>query len=156
MRSKKNYRLTIFFSFAAALYACSDTFDSSYTSYSSAEKAGAFYRGWIPDWIPKNVTEIYETHNLDTNLFMVKFVFPKHTDFNLPSSCKSVVPTSPPRPPFNRKWWPSDVPTSGIKTHRHAFYLCIGENAAEEYVAISSQLGEGYVWQSTVAKRTGR
>jgi hypothetical protein len=147
---KKRTQILVFFVWG--LYACSETFDNFFPSYSAASDAGAFSRGWVPDWIPKSATEIYETHNLDTNLFMVKFLFPKQIDFTLPTSCKSIAPTLPPSPPFKRKWWPSDVPALEFTTLRHAFYLCKGENANKEYVAISSKLSEVYIWQSNLDK----
>ena len=129
--------------FALGLCACSETQDNTYPSFAAAIDAGAVSRGWVPEWLPQNTGKIFEVHNLDTNHFMVHFLFTQHTNPSLPTSCKSVAPTTPPPPPFSRKWWPADVPASGYATHRHAYFQC-----ESEYVAVSPALGEGYVWSA--------
>lgn len=126
---------------AAVLVACAETVEESYASYAEAQAAGAVARGWVPEWLPPSASSIREAHNLDTNHFMVRFVVPKGTDLQLPKACEPVALNVPPRPPFHRAWWPSDVPATGLATHRHAFFGCKGT-----YVAFGQ--GEGFVWRT--------
>ncbi len=141
MRGHRSLNACLFLLLSWVLSACTEVQENSYPSFVAARDAGAISRGWLPQWLPQDTTDITEVHDLDTNRFMARFSFSKNTSPALPSSCKSVVPTSPPAPPFSRRWWPSDVPASGFATHRHAFFQCEGM-----YVAISSAMGEGYAW----------
>ena len=126
-----------------ALAACAETMEASYATVAEAEAAGAIAKGWVPDWLPPSATSIREAHNLDTNNFMVRFAVPKGTDFQLPSACKPVALNVPTKPPFRRSWWPSDVPASGLATHRHSFFGC-----NRTFVAYSVAQGEGFVWRA--------
>jgi hypothetical protein len=71
---------------------------------------------------------------------MLGFSVGKGTKVALPSDCVQVGPRSVAKPPFQRYWWPSDVPASALATHRHSFFKC-----SSYFVAYSSQ-GEGFVW----------
>jgi len=134
---------TLLVATAFALAACAETFEASYATLAEAQAAGAVARGWVPDWLPPGATGIREVHNLDTNHFMVRFSVPKGTAFQPPKPCEPVALNVPPKPPFNRAWWPSDVPASGLTTHRHAFFGC-----DRTFVAYSAAQGEGFVWHA--------
>jgi len=65
-------------------------FDEKYMTYDTIEEAktdGAFERGWLPLWIPKNASNIHEYHNLDTNLQAISFSIPSTKEFYLPIQC---------------------------------------------------------------------
>lgn len=135
-------RLFIIAFFLWPLAACFETQENIYASFSDAQIDGAISRGWIPAWLPTTATAIAEAHNLDTNHFMVRFSFPVQAQVSLPNNCSQISPFAPPSAPFSRKWWPSDVPASRLSTYRHTFYQC-----GSAFVAIASNLGEGFSWQ---------
>jgi hypothetical protein len=126
-----------------ALAACTETIEASYATFAEAEAAGAITKGWVPHWLPPSTTGIREVHNLDTNRFMLRFAVPKGTDVRLPERCKQVALNVPTKPPFRRSWWPSDVPASGLATHRHSFFGCNGT-----FIAYSVAQAEGFVWSA--------
>ena len=130
---------TLLVATAFALAACAETLEVSYATLAEAQAAGAVARGWLPP----SAISIREVHNLDTNHFMVRFTLPKGTPFQPPKPCEPVALNVPPKPPFNRAWWPSDVPASGLATHRHAFFGC-----DRTFVAYSAAQGEGFVWHA--------
>jgi hypothetical protein len=126
-----------------ALAACAETYEASYATTEEAQSAGAVARGWVPKWLPANATSIREVHNLDTNNFMLRFAVPKGTALQPPKPCERVALDVPSKPPFRRAWWPSDVPASGLATHRHVFFGC-----DRTFVAYSAAQGEGFVWRA--------
>ncbi|MEZ0233245.1 MAG: hypothetical protein ACAH12_10430 [Methylophilaceae bacterium] len=124
------------------LVACSEHQENSYSSFAEAQSSDAITRGWVPDWLPPTSKGINEVHDIDTNRLMVSFLFPKKSAVALPVNCARIDPFMPPAPPFNKAWWPSDVPASRLSTYRHSFFQC-----GKSFVAISESLGEGYIWQ---------
>lgn len=123
------------------LVACIETIETSYTTFAEAESKGAIAAGWVPVWLPPAATNIREAHNIDTNRFMLSFSVSEGMQLSLPTDCARVEPRSPAKQPFNRLWWPDDVPANSLSTHRYAFSACQGY-----FVAYSSSLGQGYVW----------
>jgi hypothetical protein len=128
---------------SVVLTSCAETVDANYATFTEAQAAGAVVRGWVPEWIPTGASNIRESHNLDTNSFMVRFAVPKSTDLQLPKACEPVALNVPPSPPFHRTWWPSDVPATSLATHRHAFFGC-----GKTFVAFSPAQGEVFVWRT--------
>ncbi len=124
-----------------ALGSCTETFDATYSTLAEAQSKGAIASGWIPAWLPSSATNIREVHNIDTNHFMLVFSLAKGTEMQLPTECTNVGPRIPTKPPFQRDWWPSDVPASALATHRHSFFKC-----GRYFVAYSKAQGEAFVW----------
>ena len=143
MRDIGNSRKSALVSGLLLLAGCGETLEARYSTLAEARASGAVSRGWIPEWLPLGSTNIREVHNLDTNNFMVRFEFPRGAPLELPRACVPVAPDKPPKPPFRRAWWPSDVPPSGLATHRYAFFGC-----ESTFVAYASASGEGLVWQA--------
>ena len=66
-----------------------------------------FNRGWLPQWLPENATNIYQQHNIDTNQIWVKFevkrdmTLPKDfTKLNDKHISKLKIPE-----PYSAFWW---------------------------------------------------
>lgn len=80
---------------------CIDTVLSvEYDSYSDAVAAGEIRRGWMPEWMPKTVYDIRETHDLDTNRSSLFAKVPSIRDKALLENC--VRRDFPSRPTFLR------------------------------------------------------
>src|SRR5512139_2667727 len=73
MFRRRALHLMVAVSATLGLDACSETFDSTYATFSEAESKGAIVRGWVPGWLPPSATKIREVHNIDTNRFMLGF-----------------------------------------------------------------------------------
>jgi hypothetical protein len=116
--------------------------DSTYMDLQAARADGAVTRGWIPDWIPATSVEIFEAHNADTNASMLAARYDENESVDWSGNCERVDPMDPAKPPFEREWWPSDVPASPFITYRHVFLKC-GEHS---YAAFGK--GEFYFWRT--------
>lgn len=120
-----------------------ETFDYHFASFAQAEDIAS--RGWIPSWVPKNATDIFETHNLDSNNRMLRFSFPADSHLALPPGCKEVAFTDLPSPPFERTWWTVNVSDSKQFDAKSVFFDC-SEEDDYTYVALTQNLGRAYVW----------
>jgi hypothetical protein len=120
----RGLQLAVVVSALLGLAACSETFDSTYATFSEAQREGATIRGWVPAWLPPNATNIREVHDIDTNRFMLGFTVAKRPKVTLPNDCVRIGPRAAAKPPFRRQWWPSDVPANPLATHRHSFFKC--------------------------------
>jgi len=106
---------------ASATTGCLDTtLDESYPTMAAAVADGAVARGWVPEWLPANATDLDEVHDLDSNESALSFSVPAGTKLALPAKCSLVqagdrLPTR-----FDRGWWPAEVELE----RSYTFYSC--------------------------------
>ena len=55
-----------------------DTVSSRYANLAAARLDGVIERGWVPELLPADSNDIWETHNLDTNIGGGGFQFPSN------------------------------------------------------------------------------
>lgn len=55
----------------------SEDFESHYADVGAARHDGAFVRGWLPEIVPEEATDIWEVHNVDSNRTWACFGIPK-------------------------------------------------------------------------------
>lgn len=83
--------------------ACSDVFSdvlqSSYNTQAEAMQSGLVKRGWLPDWLPAQATNISELHNIDTNTVVIWFDLPAKA---LPALLERCQPAQNPPSPHVR------------------------------------------------------
>ena len=112
-----------------------DVLDASYASRSEVEADGAIDRGWVPEWLPAEATQIREVHNIDTSESALAFRLPPGTEWRPPSPCQPVAGSKTGGPRFNREW----IPALGAQA---TYYSCPAEEglgaARVETVAILS------------------
>jgi len=123
--------------------ACSESMEESYATLAEAQAAGAIERGWLPTWLPASSTAIHEMHDLDSNISALSLKFSGSEGWKPPASCRHVSPTDVPPQRMSRNW-PTDVPTGGLVTHRHRYYVCEEGTA---YLAVNGSSGELYFWR---------
>ena len=115
---------------AAAVAACApETLEVNYDTYAIAVKAGALEAGWLPQWLPKNATRIFERHNIDTNARMWVADVPVGSEVSLPQGCSAAVAASLPAPPFQRPWWPDGIPHHQSAESGFIYFQCGSEFA---------------------------
>ena len=103
---------------AALLIGCTnDTLDASYDSMTDAIASGAVAKGWIPQWLPPEASDLKEVHNLDSNSSALAFEIPRGQVWALPDHCRSVKLSDTAPSKFSRQWWPSPKEISS------SFYL---------------------------------
>ena len=89
------HRLGLVSAFLLGLAACARCYPGSaecpYAVFEDVEHArsmGAFERGWLPEWLPSEATEIHEFHDLDTNAQAITFSIEGVEEFNWSSECR--------------------------------------------------------------------
>ena len=126
-----------------------DIVDASYATLTDAEKEGAIARGWIPAWLPRSASRIDESHNLDTNVSILRVTFDSGEPWDVPSSCSLIRAEDAEAPAIRKGWWPRDVPygcstSTSVVPPRHAYYRC---DKGEAYLALNRGQGEFLYWR---------
>lgn len=115
----------------------SEDFESHYPDVPTARQAGAFERGWLPEFVPPEATDISEKHNIDTNVTWACFSTPAG-----PGGVRSLLQEhgatrvggpvgKGPGSFFGTKdWWPSSMTEAQVEAYRLAessrFTLVVG------------------------------
>lgn len=94
-----------------ALSAC-DSFDrfigertyEEHADVASAVEERTFERGWLPEWLPKTITDIHLYYDLDTNERAISFSLPESGTFEWFPEC--VAEGAPTRPRLRTKLFP--------------------------------------------------
>jgi hypothetical protein len=127
---------------ALAVNACApETLEANYDTYATATQAGALRAGWLPQWLPSGSNRIIERHNIDTNARMWSATVPIGAEVSLPAACVSAVPTTLPKPPFERTWWPEGAPHRSTPSDEFIYFKC-----GSEYVGLAAAEGKLIGW----------
>ncbi|MFC3814937.1 hypothetical protein [Lysobacter sp. GCM10012299] len=127
------------------LTACAlETLDTHFSTAKEAIDAGMVEKGWIPNWIPQDATDLREVHNLDSNVSELSFAMPSGSQVHLSSDCKPVpyVDTVPAR--IGRDWWPSEDALDGS----YVFFRCQADHTEYRFVAISKSGANVLHWRT--------
>jgi hypothetical protein len=93
--------------------ACSalETPEVHYPTYAAALADGAVARGWVPDQVPQDATDIHEIHDLDTEEVWIRFSFTGDARAGFAHSCTEADPLHVAWPRATRRlsWWPEDM-----------------------------------------------
>ena len=101
-----------------------DDFESHYADVSAARRAGAFDRGWLPEFIPDDAKDISEEHKIDSSRTWACFSTPAG-----PPTVRALllkqgatrVPgpiASAPRGLLRtREWWPASMGEARLETY---------------------------------------
>jgi hypothetical protein len=74
--------------FAGIMCACTEKFESHYSSAEAAAKAGEFDRGWLPDVLNPDAVDIKEWHDVASNEVRGRFDLNDRILSGLQASCK--------------------------------------------------------------------
>lgn len=106
LASSNGWRIAIYATVLLAA-ACSDEApDAFYATQAEAVAAGAVGRGWVPDWVPTQATDLREVHDLDTNESALLFTLPSTLNWRPPAACRVANAGEFQAPPFTRAWLP--------------------------------------------------
>jgi len=85
---------------ALGLTGCArDQYTTTYADTITARQQGAVERGWIPDWLPEDATNLREIHRPRTGAAVVRATLPGGL---LPDACFTVEDVAP--PPLRPRW----------------------------------------------------
>lgn len=142
------------------IIACSETQDTFYKNLDDAKKHSAIEKGWIPNILPRSSYEIYEWHDLDTNIVRLKFKFDKRDINELVAQIEEVKPNEINAVVFplpNISWWPRELNKDllikgqpGLKLYKYKRVLQYADNRQKivpSFFVIDWNLNSSYYWQ---------
>lgn len=97
-------RRAIVVTLCSALGACGLVMDSSFDTLCEALDADMVNKGWIPDWVPHEATDLREVHDLDSNTSALAFTKPPAIPLQLPADCQATTFNDRDPVAFNRHW----------------------------------------------------
>jgi hypothetical protein len=102
----------------------SEDFESHYQAIAAARADGAFARGWLPEIVPGSATDIWEFHNIDTNLTWACFRTPDGPEpvrallaQRGAIRMRGPIDRGPTRFLRVRPWWPSSMATDAVEAY---------------------------------------
>ena len=112
-----------------ALAGCGPSYERTehYPTREDAVRAGAFSRGWLPQWLPASSREIWETHDQDSNDLYLKFECdkPEIESFLKAAGATPIAERERPQLPIiSESWWPKELPLT------HCYHVEHGEGKA--------------------------
>jgi hypothetical protein len=119
----------------------SETPEVNYDTHAVAEDAGALRRGWLPPWLPRESTRIFERHNIYTNARMWISTVPLGIQVTLPAACASIKATETAKKPFTTRWWPEAEPHHPLRPGDFYYFKC-----GNEFVGLARGGGELLGW----------
>lgn len=131
--SAKQFRIAAAFALCLSFAGCfRETVDESWSTAAEAIEDGYVDKGWIPAWIPRDATEIRETHNLDSNASALSFSIPGRDVLRLPPRCVPVAYADTVPATLRRRWWPDEQ----TLREDYTFFRCPADAADYVFVAV--------------------
>ncbi|MDH1389313.1 MULTISPECIES: hypothetical protein [Stenotrophomonas] len=118
--------------------------DSSFDTQQQAIDADMVNKGWIPDWVPHEATDLREVHDLDSNTSALAFAKPPAIPLQLPADCQATTFNNSNPVAFNRHWWPSNATLSAS----YRVFRCAPESRKSVFVAINRTEGRVLFWRT--------
>jgi len=137
-------RRAIVVTFCSALGACGLVMDSSFDTLCKALDADMVNKGWIPDWVPHEATDLREVHDLDSNTSALAFTKPPAIPLQLPADCQATTFNDRDPVAFNRHWWPGDATLSAS----YRVFRCAPESGKSVFVAINRTEDRVLFWRT--------
>ena len=101
--------------------------ESHYPTFAAAVADGAVARGWVPDMLPADATDIREMHDLDTEEVWIRFTSGAAALGDMARACAEVgaLEVAWPRGTRRLSWWPHDMPQAvSSPASRWRFFRC--------------------------------
>ena len=101
-------------------------------------------KGWVPEWVPLDATDLREVHDLDSNVSELAFLKPVATRIHLPARCRKTTYTSSARASIQRSWWPPEP----VLQMSYTVFNCGPEFGRATFVAISRSGDQVLFWRT--------
>lgn len=101
--------------------------ESHYPTLALAIADGAVAQGWVPDLLPADATDIWETHDLDTEEVWLRFTFARDALPGLLRVCAEVdaLHVAYARATRRLSWWPEELQrAAAAPTTPFHFFRC--------------------------------
>jgi len=121
------------------IFLCTGCFGRSgeikYEIYNNVDEAlehGAFQRGWLPQWTPREAIDIHKHHDLDINFRAFSFKLLSPESFSWPSECKEATTIA--KPFLKAKLFPNNVhELADIKNCKTLFVVMDGDKVVHAW-----------------------
>ncbi len=137
-------RRAIVVTFCSALCACGLVMDSSFDTLQQAIDADMLNKGWIPDWVPHEATDLREVHDLDSNTSALAFTKPRVVLLKLPADCQATASGDSDPVAFDRSWWPGE----GTLNESYRVFRCTPESGKSVFVAVNRNEDRVLFWRA--------
>ena len=118
--------------------------DNKYKDYSEAIESQSWKGGWLPELLPKDAINIFESHYIDRPSVIVSFEFTGDFKAVLDNKC-----TKTPHIKFadmNASWWPNNLTGEAFgSSHEYHYYKCFDKGVC--YFAIPFDQQKAYFWR---------
>jgi len=118
--------------------------DSSFDTLQQAIDADMVNKGWIPDWVPHEATDLREVHDLDSNTSALAFTKPRVVLLKLPADCQATASGDSDPVAFDRSWWPGEGTLNGS----YRVFRCAPESGKSVFVAVSRNEDRVLFWRA--------
>lgn len=126
------------------LIACGLVMDSSFDTLQQAIDADMVNKGWIPDWVPHEATDLHEVHDLDSNTSALAFTKPGVVPLKLPADCQATAFGDSDPVAFDRDWWPGE----GTLNVSYRIFRCTPDLGKSVFVAVSRYEDRVLFWRA--------
>jgi hypothetical protein len=99
--------------------------ETHYQNIAAARRDGAFDRGWLPAFVPPDATNIWELHNVSSNITWSCFSTPSGVEAVRAALLKEggkraegPIADGPTRFFLTRSWWPPSMSRVGVEAYQ--------------------------------------
>ncbi len=137
-----------------ALQGCRERICVEYTDRSSAKRAGAFDRGWLPEVIPIDARAIKECHNLDTGETRIHFLLESEARLKEFEATLGRATDDTNLAPDGWQWWPRELEgllrADQLRAKGYLLFELRDGGSATRRVgaAIKEETREVYMWRT--------
>ena len=125
-----------------------ERFDNKYANYSEAVKSQSWKGGWLPDLLPKDAINIFESHYIDRSSVIVAFEFAEDFKTILNNKCKKTDGYHIKFADMKASWWPNSLTGEAFgSSHEYYYYECSDNGVA--YFAVPFGQQKAYFWRTS-------
>lgn len=139
--------------FSLTCYRVLEIKEARYSSYSEAERAGEFKRGWIPrNVVPRSAVGIISRHDIDTNEIWVRFSFSNVDEMrqvvrDLPALQSQDAAALRVRDANAISWWPKVVGGAEADPEGEGYEVLRVPGRRGGYLAVQWEERKAYYWE---------
>ena len=126
---------------------CIERFDNKYTDYSEATESQSWKGGWLPEILPKDATNIFESHYLDRSSAIVSFEFTEDFKTILEDKCTKTDGYHMKFADMKASWWPNSLTGKAFgSSHEYYYYECADKGVGNFAVPFGQR--KAYFWRT--------
>ncbi|HDS1039052.1 TPA: hypothetical protein QDZ42_002068 [Stenotrophomonas maltophilia] len=137
-------RASIIGALCCTMAACGLVMDSRFDTLQAAREQDMVRKGWVPEWVPPDATDLREVHDLDSNVSELAFRKPVATQIRLPAHCRKTRYSSSARASIQRSWWPPEP----LLQMSYTIFTCGPDYGRATFAAVSDSGDHVLFWRT--------